>query len=57
MNFWKIAYDMGWIDPDKEAAAQKLRLAVKTDSNPFGEITPDEYKKITNKEFEEAPAA
>lgn len=51
MAFWKLAYDMGWIDRDKEAAAIKLRLAVKTESNPFGEITPEEYKTITNKDF------
>ena len=54
MTFWKLAYDMGWIDRDKEIASQKLRLAVKTESNPFGEITPDEYKQITGKDFDTA---
>lgn len=51
MSFWKLAYDMGWIDKDKEIAKQKLRLAVKTESNPFGEITPEEYKQITGVDF------
>lgn len=51
MNFWKLAYDVGWIDKDKEIAKQKLRLAVKTEANPFGEITPEEYKQITGQDF------
>lgn len=51
MTFWKLAYDMGWIDKDKELAAQKLQLAVKTTSNPHGEISPEEYKQITKKDF------
>lgn len=54
MGFWKLAFDFGWIDKDKELAAQKLRLAVKTDTNPFGEITPEEYKQITGKDFDAA---
>lgn len=51
MAFWKLAYDMGWIDRDKVAAATKLRLAVITESNPYGEITAEQYKLITNKDF------
>lgn len=51
MAFWKLAYDMGWIDRDKEVAAIKLRLAVKTESNLFGEITPEQYKEITGIDF------
>lgn len=54
MTFWKLAYDMGWINRDKEIAAQMLRLAVKTESNPFGEITTAEYKHITGKDFDVA---
>ncbi|TCJ04083.1 XkdX family protein [Cytobacillus praedii] len=54
MMFWKLVFDMGWIDRDKEIAAQKLRLAVKTESNPLGEITTSEYKQITGKEFDAA---
>lgn len=45
MNFWKMAYNMKWV------SAEQLRLAVKTDSNPYGEITVEEYKEITNKDF------
>lgn len=51
MEFWKLAFDSGWIHTDKELAAQKLRLAVKTVSNPHGEITPEEYQIITNRDF------
>lgn len=51
MSFWQMAYNLGWIDSNKEKAAEKLRLAVKTDANPFGEITVDEYTEITGKEF------
>jgi hypothetical protein len=51
MAFWKLAYDMGWIDRDKDAAAIKLCLAVTTESNPYGEITAEQYKQITNKDF------
>lgn len=51
MTFWKLAFDMGWIDRDQVVAAQKLRFAVKTEINPFGEITLEDYKTITNKEF------
>jgi len=45
MAFWKLAYKMGWID------AEKLRLVVKTNDNPKGEITPEEYKEITGIDF------
>ncbi|GGA31648.1 XkdX family protein [Psychrobacillus lasiicapitis] len=51
MNFWKLAYDRGWIHPDKDIAALKLRVAVITESNPFGEITTEEYKLITGLDF------
>ncbi|TPG71179.1 XkdX family protein [Brevibacillus laterosporus] len=45
MRFWTLAYMFKWVTADK------LRLAVKTDTNPFGEITPEEYKDITDQEF------
>ncbi|WP_414854687.1 XkdX family protein [Brevibacillus sp. IT-7CA2] len=45
MAFWALAFSMKWI------TAEKLRLAVKTTSNPFGEISPEEFTKITNQEF------
>ncbi|MGD6845220.1 XkdX family protein [Bacillus infantis] len=45
MAFWQLAFNQKWVTADQ------LRLAVKTDSNPYGEITPDEYKTITSKGF------
>ncbi|MDU5143506.1 MAG: XkdX family protein [Paenibacillus dendritiformis] len=45
MNFWKLAFECKWID------AEGLCAAVKTEANPFGEITPTEYEKITGREF------
>jgi hypothetical protein len=45
MTFWKLAFECKWID------AEGLRAAVKTDSNPFGEIRPEEYKEITGIDF------
>ncbi|HIG0360375.1 TPA: XkdX family protein [Clostridium sporogenes] len=51
MSFWLMAYNLGWIDSNKEKAAEKLRLAVRTGQNQFGEISPEEYETITGKEF------
>lgn len=45
MNFWKLAFECRWID------AEGLFAAVKTAANPFGEITPEEYKEITGTDF------
>ncbi|MDX8367797.1 XkdX family protein [Cytobacillus sp. IB215665] len=45
MAFWKLAYSLKWVSIDK------LRLVVKTDANPHGEITEDEFKQITNEDF------
>ncbi|MFF0829215.1 XkdX family protein [Brevibacillus sp. NPDC003359] len=45
MAFWTLAFSMKWV------TVEKLRLAVKTTSNPFGEISPEEFKKITNQDF------
>jgi hypothetical protein len=45
MAFWKLAFNMKWV------SAEQLRLAVKTESNPFGEITSDQYKEITELDF------
>ncbi|MGG3835669.1 XkdX family protein [Paenibacillus thiaminolyticus] len=45
MTFWKLAFECKWID------AEGLCAAVKTDSNPFGEISPEEYKEITGIDF------
>lgn len=46
MNFWQIAFISRWV------TAEQLRIAVITDTNPFGEITPEQYKEITKQEFE-----
>lgn len=43
--FWKMAYDYKWVD------TAKLRLAVKTPDNPYGEITPEEFFQITGEQF------
>ena len=45
MDFWKMAYDNNWIDIDL------LRQAVITDTNPFGDITKEEFKEITGQDF------
>lgn len=51
MEWWELAYNKGWVDKDKDIAAQKLCVVVKSESNQFGEITPENYKTITNKDF------
>lgn len=45
MDFWKLAYNMKWV------SAEQLRFAVVTESNPYGDITKEEYKEITNSDF------
>lgn len=45
MAFWQLAYNQKWCTIDQ------LRMAVKTTSNPYGEITPDEFKTITGEDF------
>ncbi|MGF7056454.1 XkdX family protein [Brassicibacter mesophilus] len=45
MVFWKLAFNMKWV------SVEQLRLAVKTETNPFGEITPEQYKEITSIDF------
>ena len=44
-NFWKMVYDIKAID------INTLRKAVKTTSNPYGEISEDEFKTITGVNF------
>ncbi|MGN7167967.1 XkdX family protein [Paenibacillus cellulositrophicus] len=46
MSFWKLAFDKKWVTADA------LKGAVKTDTNPFGEITPEQYQQITGVEYE-----
>lgn len=45
MNFWKMAFNLKWV------TAEQLRLAVVTESNPYGEISPEQYEEITKQEF------
>jgi hypothetical protein len=45
MRFWSLAYKYKWVTFDT------LRLVVRTESNPYGEITPEEFKQITGKDF------
>lgn len=45
MAFWKLAFEQKWV------TASQLRLAVVTESNPYGEITPEQYKEITGQDF------
>lgn len=45
MTFWSLAYARKWVTIDQ------LRLAVKTDSNPYGQITPEQFKIITGEDY------
>ncbi|WP_339279923.1 XkdX family protein [Lysinibacillus sp. FSL P2-0066] len=45
MEFWQIAFMFKWV------TAEQLKIAVKTDANPFGEITTEQYKEITKQDF------
>lgn len=45
MNFWSLAWEYKW------CTLEQLRTVVKTKQRPFGEITPEEFKKITRMEF------
>ena len=45
MDFWKKAYDNQWVGIDM------LRQAVITETNPFGDITKEQFKEITVQEF------
>lgn len=45
MVFWQLAYSRKWVTIDQ------LRLAVKTESNPYGQITADEFKTVTGEDY------
>lgn len=45
MTFWKLAYTVKWVSPEQ------LRLAVKTEARPHGEITAEEFFTITGEVF------
>lgn len=44
-NFWKMAYKHKW------CTIEQLRMAVKTKEQPFGEISPEQFKVITENDF------
>lgn len=45
MEFWELAYTRGWVD------LETLRLVVITEASPYGDITPEEFERITGIEF------
>ncbi|GIO05377.1 hypothetical protein J31TS6_14050 [Brevibacillus reuszeri] len=45
MPFWTLAFNMKWVTIDQ------IRLAVKTETNKFGEISPEEFQTITGQAF------
>ncbi|WP_232696191.1 XkdX family protein [Brevibacillus daliensis] len=45
MEFWRIAFTYRWV------TSEQLRLAVKTETSPYGDITPEQYEEITGKKF------
>lgn len=45
MAFWQLAYSRKWV------TIEQLRLAVKTESNVYGDITPSEFKQVTGQDF------
>lgn len=45
-NFWNMAFNTKAID------INMLRQAVKTNANPSGEISPEEFKEISGVDFE-----
>lgn len=45
MEFWKMCFDL------KVVNADFLRQAVITDTNKFGDITPEQFKEITREDF------
>lgn len=44
-EFWKMVWNM------KAITISELRRAVKTEQNPFGEISPEEFKQISGEDF------
>ena len=44
-NFWKLAFERGW------CTAEQLRGAVRTPTNPAGEITAKQYEEITGEKY------
>lgn len=47
MEFLKMAWEYEWITLDE------LKFLTKTKKQPWGEITPEEFKEITGKDYTE----
>lgn len=47
MDFLKLAWEYEWITLDE------LKTLVITKATPWGQITPDEFKEITDQDFKE----
>jgi len=45
MAFWTLAYTRHWVTADQ------LKGAVITATNPYGQITPEEFQQITGEEY------
>lgn len=45
MEFWRYAIERKWCTPEQ------LRIAVKTEDSPTGDITPEQYEEITGIKF------
>ncbi|WP_338627497.1 XkdX family protein [Clostridium baratii] len=45
-EFWKMAFDMKAID------ITLLRQAVITEKNPYGDLTKEQFKEISQEDFE-----
>lgn len=46
MEFLKLAWEYEWI------TFEDLKILVKTKETPWGQITPDEFKEITGREYQ-----
>ncbi|WP_338609516.1 XkdX family protein [Clostridium baratii] len=49
-EFWKMAFDMKAID------ITLLRQAVITEKNPYGDLTKEQFKEISQEDFENIPS-
>lgn len=45
MEFWTLAWEYKW------CTIEQLKIMVKTERSPFGDITKEEYKTITGQEY------
>lgn len=45
MEWWKMSFAKGWVTKGE------LRWAVISPENPFGDITKEEFKMITDSDF------